>query len=351
MAITVKCAACGNSAQVPDRAAGLKVRCKPCGAVVAVPKSAVEALVPAGQLAGAAAGSPLPSASPVALPPAPTQPAKVCTACGIEVAGRKRTKDPAGHYFCQPCWDAKLAAAAKGQPGAGVATGDAAEPTDFPCASCGTLGGPDDVYDDNGRYVCKSCWETQAATPAPGPSNSTVAANPLDGPVAANTDRLPPVPNTGGGPPPPPEMLFCEGCGGSFPMTALQTAADGAVLCQLCTAHRINPLARPAYAAPAVPAMAAASFAPAVPRQTAAPRADYSMYKPKRGGASGGAAVAGGGGLLFVVVLILRIGLRGCAAYERSHRHDRDDDDQGSVPVQVDAPAQAGVSPVDSLGR
>lgn len=31
---------------------------------------------------------------------------KVCTKCGIDVAGKPRVKDPRGRYLCQPCFDA-----------------------------------------------------------------------------------------------------------------------------------------------------------------------------------------------------------------------------------------------------
>jgi hypothetical protein len=62
---------------VPETAAGKSVRCGGCGNSVAIPN--------------------------------PTRaPAKLCTACGIDVAGQKRTKDTAGRYYCQPCWQAKI---------------------------------------------------------------------------------------------------------------------------------------------------------------------------------------------------------------------------------------------------
>jgi hypothetical protein len=33
---------------------------------------------------------------------------KVCIACGLSVAGKPRTKDRQGRYFCNPCWTSKL---------------------------------------------------------------------------------------------------------------------------------------------------------------------------------------------------------------------------------------------------
>jgi hypothetical protein len=59
-----------------------------------------------------------------------TTPQKICHLCQKDVSGTKRVKDPAGHYFCQPCFDkaaahapAAKAAQAGGRPaGAKVAT-------------------------------------------------------------------------------------------------------------------------------------------------------------------------------------------------------------------------------------
>src|SRR5918993_4824009 len=86
MAITVKCGACGSTAQAPDTAAGAKGKCRACGAVVEIPK-----------VRAAPAGAPRAAAPP-----------KMCVACGVDVAGKKRTKDPQGRYYCQPCWDVKV---------------------------------------------------------------------------------------------------------------------------------------------------------------------------------------------------------------------------------------------------
>lgn len=35
---------------------------------------------------------------------------KTCSVCGVDVGGRKRTKDTAGRYYCQLCWTAKVQA-------------------------------------------------------------------------------------------------------------------------------------------------------------------------------------------------------------------------------------------------
>src|SRR5688572_25304500 len=126
MAITVKCGACGNTAQAPDTAAGAKGKCRACGAVVEVPKlGAPSASAPS---AGVPSGRAPQASSP-----------KMCVACGVDVAGKKRTKDPRGNYYCQPCWDAKVregkavpvqagVGAVAGAAGAGRAPGGAEDP-------------------------------------------------------------------------------------------------------------------------------------------------------------------------------------------------------------------------------
>lgn len=43
---------------------------------------------------------------------------KVCTKCGIDVAGKPRVKDPHGRYLCQPCFDAVSAAKTESRPAA-----------------------------------------------------------------------------------------------------------------------------------------------------------------------------------------------------------------------------------------
>ena len=34
---------------------------------------------------------------------------KICRGCGVDVSKTKRVKDPAGNYYCQPCWVQVLA--------------------------------------------------------------------------------------------------------------------------------------------------------------------------------------------------------------------------------------------------
>lgn len=73
MSIAIRCAECGENAEVPDTAAGARGKCRACGAAVQVP------------------------------PKVP----KVCCACGINVSGQPRTKDEQGRYYCNPCWTAR----------------------------------------------------------------------------------------------------------------------------------------------------------------------------------------------------------------------------------------------------
>ena len=320
MAITVKCGACGSIAQAPDTAAGAKGKCRACGAVVEIPKL------------GAAAAGAAPAGAGSVAPRAAASP-KMCVACGVDVAGKKRTKDPRGNYYCQPCWDVKVRegkavpvqAGVGAGAGSGVAGGGGEDPVDFPCAECGVLGGPDDVYDDNGRYVCKACWDAQDAGAAPYAKPDPVWA-PDQSAAHPPLPPLPPVPGAAApvasAPPPvPSELLFCEGCGGSFTINHLTTTPDGAVLCKDCTAEANNPAARPTYAPPAP------AFVPQAPK-------DKSSYK---GGFSSGGIFAGGGGLLVVLFLILKITSRGCSTYERQQRRDRAN--QRVVPSQVEKDA------------
>ena len=80
--------------------------------------------------------------------------AKVCVICSIDVSSIKRVKDPQGNYYCQLCYDAKLADR-RARP-----TGD--PEVDFQCATCQRFYGVEDVYDENGTVICKSCFALRA---------------------------------------------------------------------------------------------------------------------------------------------------------------------------------------------
>jgi hypothetical protein len=123
-------------------------------------------------------------------------------------------------------------------------------------------------------------------------------------------------------PPVPEDLLFCEGCGGSFTINHLTTTPDGAVLCKDCIA-RPAPAARPTTFAPPAPG----GFVP-TPRVK-----DKSSYK---GGFSSGGIFAGSGGLLVVLLIVGRIALRGCSTYERNQRRERERQERDSVPAQVE---------------
>ena len=140
MTIAVTCGSCGRSVSAPPTAAGRKIRCSKCGNVTLVNADA-------------------PAAKPVA---------KICTDCGIDVAGRKRTKDTAGRYFCQPCWDARLARqrnktpAAKEAPApakAPIAPAKSVESSEaVTCRACGRDVPPDDMTTDElGAAICWPC--------------------------------------------------------------------------------------------------------------------------------------------------------------------------------------------------
>lgn len=189
MAIVVTCPSCGKSAQAPDRAAGKSGRCRGCGQSIQVPWE------------GSAA------------------PAKICTDCGVDVGGQKRTKDTAGRYYCQLCWAAKVqsgaAAALSRQPAVptagptATAAGDAFVAHDFPplpqrqpagdadelqtieeCPDCG-LSVPvrELVPDHEDRMICTSCARKEVDV-APLPLPALVSPPPVR-PVQALPYRTP----------------------------------------------------------------------------------------------------------------------------------------------------------------
>src|SRR4051812_19656274 len=115
MPIRAQCDNCGKVYNLPDESAGKRLRCKQCAVAFTVPSAPL-------------------AAAPVAAAraDAPTMgPQKICAVCGENVAGKPRTKDNAGNYYCRPCFEEKarqreqLAASRVGAPvPAGVGTGD-----------------------------------------------------------------------------------------------------------------------------------------------------------------------------------------------------------------------------------
>src|SRR5437016_1962902 len=85
MPIRAQCDNCGKTYNVPDSSAGKRLRCKQCAAVFTVPVAAApsEALTVA------------------------RQPQKICVVCGQDVAGKPRTKDQSGNYYCRACYEEK----------------------------------------------------------------------------------------------------------------------------------------------------------------------------------------------------------------------------------------------------
>ena len=67
----------------------------------------------------------------------------LCGNCGTDVTGALRVKDPAGEYFCPPCWVERYE-------GSGQAPA-------YPCALCRQWYAPGDIHTQGTRYVCKSC--------------------------------------------------------------------------------------------------------------------------------------------------------------------------------------------------
>ena len=102
MPIRAQCDNCGKVYNLPDESAGKRLRCKQCAVAFTVPS-----LAPAAE--------------------APTLgPQKICVVCNQNVAGRPRTKDQAGNYYCRSCYEEKARAReqlAKSRVGAAVPAG------------------------------------------------------------------------------------------------------------------------------------------------------------------------------------------------------------------------------------
>jgi hypothetical protein len=119
--------------------------------------------------------------------------AKLCTVCGEDVAGKKRMKDPQGHYYCETCYSAKLAKnkakSFKTAIGAAVPLDDdaggvalATEPTPppsddglldllpekkpeaaadeemFGCSGCKKIVAKRQIRNLDGEFLCSSCY-------------------------------------------------------------------------------------------------------------------------------------------------------------------------------------------------
>jgi hypothetical protein len=210
MPIVVTCPSCGKNAQAPDSGAGKSARCGGCGQSMQIPWDAVAA------------------------------PAKICTDCGIDVCGQKRTKDTAGRYYCQPCWTAKV------QAGAATALSRQPAMAAAPAGHAVTLG---DRFADR---------------------NFPPQPEPLP---ADDSDELQ-------------TLEECAGCGLSFPAGELALDADERMVCASCGGKEVDlaplPLPPPAYSPPPI-----VQAAPVLPYQSPKP-----VGQPRRTSGSGGNHVA-----------------------------------------------------------
>lgn len=124
---------------------------------------------------------------------------KICCACNADVSGKKRVKDPQGHYYCQACYDARAQQKHAAPPvPAAIAAGAAlldeeladdgeiglaeelvpATPVQeemFGCADCKSLVPKRQIRNDDGEFVCVPCFtkrrsatrKTTKSAPAP----------------------------------------------------------------------------------------------------------------------------------------------------------------------------------------
>jgi len=90
MPIRAQCDNCGKVYNLPDESAGKRLRCKQCAVAFTVPSLS----------APAAAAAPTVSVTVPAVQ-------KVCVVCGMDVAGKPRTKDQSGNYYCRACYEEK----------------------------------------------------------------------------------------------------------------------------------------------------------------------------------------------------------------------------------------------------
>jgi hypothetical protein len=244
MPIRTVCAKCGKVAQAPDSAAGKRARCTGCGQIVSIPAA--------------------PS----------TASAKICTTCGIDVAGIKRTKDTAGRYYCGPCWQAKVEAgqaadleqdrpvvAASKPPitaTARMAVATASRPVAIaPAALPPPAPKDDDDFDFRFRED-------------PEPASPVIRSNPRPIPALKSGDETLDT------------LEECRECGISFPASELVPDENDGVVCQACAFKEVSVAPLPL---PMIPAYQP-QYAPP-PARTVVP---YRTPTPKRKASSGASA-------------------------------------------------------------
>ena len=145
MAIRAQCNNCGKVYNLPDESAGKRLRCKQCAVAFTVPS-----LAPAAE--------------------APTLgPQKICVVCNQNVAGRPRTKDQAGNYYCRSCYEEKARSReqlAQSRVGAAVPAGVGAG---------GDGGGDDEIIDLGALEPTEQFDESMQPPPPPIPDMDLVA--------------------------------------------------------------------------------------------------------------------------------------------------------------------------------
>ena len=135
---------------------------------------------------------------------------KVCRICGQDVSGKKRTKDAAGHYYCQPCYDA-----ATTQRHAETPASPSKPPANsYACGTCGCSFTAEEVFDNNGAIICKGCWNSGTAD-----HSDAVAAS------AGNVAQAQ-------------ELFDCPDCGGKFTIANM----DASGVCAECAAEGKPPV-------------------------------------------------------------------------------------------------------------
>ncbi|MGN6366944.1 MAG: hypothetical protein ACTHN5_01655 [Phycisphaerae bacterium] len=144
---------------------------------------------------------------------------KICVGCSADVANQKRVKDAQGNYYCQGCYEARLAEkkagarAAQPEPVAAAAAA-APDPYDFPpepqdigeiglaeppqelapepaasdlfgCADCKKLVPSSQIRNDDGEFVCSRCFSKRRTMVRPRTSSTTYTAASTQAPAKA----------------------------------------------------------------------------------------------------------------------------------------------------------------------
>jgi hypothetical protein len=135
---------------------------------------------------------------------------KICIVCQQDVAGKKRVKDPQGHYYCEPCFAAKRDALRQARPAVAAA----------PAAGGGEL--LPDLPTDLGPVDIAA-----APTPPPPADDGMIDLAPEVKPAAARQEN----------------MFGCAGCKKLVPERQIRNV-DGEFVCTGCFAKR-NQASRP----------------------------------------------------------------------------------------------------------